>query len=716
MADNTQTLREFTQNLVSDVSSGTISVEEAMAAASQYSYLREELGTAALTLSQAAIAGDEELTKAFLALFATIDAKLAELPSFQSQQPDRPSQEKEVRDVGHLQKEAVARLRQSSRSYTPSRRRAFIHDLVTRFSSTVPTLSDSEIAPLMDRAVVSAASADPASALDRVVEHLTYSIEDLAPDVSADQRATIASAVDAAVTNQRDAIKENVQATKRGLDTYVALVRSENLARPDVFVDVMLNAPASETPTETLTRADKLARMAHTLEHSAGKQGGKLQFFSANAAKGVFGGLQKGADGILSLVGEPVREMILHEKVNGTLRSMFRSTQAFTDRLGETFVRSALFTHIAQDLTRQLAEKPRGGQVRTVFDDLFTSVFRGPLSPALQGPTREGILDYFELSRANAAAPKGRSFLPPGIFPWDVFRVFEGTSSRASPRLRFGFPLLGFGSFGSFISNTLSAFVDRLTSFALINPRLPRQLSASRRAAAIPVPLSQDMPLLVALVVIIVILLFFVFPSPLNLTQISHSSKVSALLAALQNTKDVTGGLLAEVTTFRCEWNGPTPPTSPIAACPVHASITQGPFTPGQSHATANAYDFGASQGTPVVSGHDAFIVSYNNSYAPNQYRYGSYGNNVVLVATDPSTNQQYCTNYAHLLDVAPVVAANAGQPAVIQAGTVIGYVDTTGYTYGCIGNQCGEGFGTHLHWGYKGVDPRKPFLPPGCP
>ena len=65
------------------------------------------------------------------------------------------------------------------------------------------------------------------------------------------------------------------------------------------------------------------------------------------------------------------------------------------------------------------------------------------------------------------------------------------------------------------------------------------------------------------------------------------------------------------------------------------------------------------------------------------------------------------------MLDVAPIVLSSKGTPTLIKAGTVIGYVDTTGYTYG----DGGPGTGTHLHFGYKGENENVPFpLPPNCP
>lgn len=726
MTSGAQSLKEFVDNVLSDIASGNISVYEAIVAAGQYAYLRETLASQKDVLGQAEVVGEGELTKIFESAMVRASRALADLPNFHAQHPDQILQEKEVRDLGEVRKHAAVRIRKTAQVNVGSQknqRRAFIHDLVNRFSSTLPAVSDDRLGPPVDHALVAAAGeATQKQTRERFAQLLVASSEIASAALSADQINNLKKDIATSLTENDSYISEVVSQTKRVQALTAALYEKPDMKRPDVFVDVVLNAPGSEAASDVFLRAEKLAGVAASLENHPGRSGGKLRFFSAGNARGVAKGLQQGADGILSLVGEPVREMIIHEKINGTLRSMLTTTQRFTDRLGEHFVHSALFTQVAQNLGRQLSEKPPGGQIHTVFDDVFSSLFRGPMSPALARGTEVRILDYFELARANAASPRGRAFLPSGISPWNVFREFDRDTtreggSRAYYRTRF--PLLWLSSLsvalGNLLSNAFGSIVDRTTSFFLTSPLIARQLSQSRRASAVPIPIGQDMPLLTALIVVGVLVLLFVFPSPFNLSQLSHSAKVSAIFASLRRFKDVardvTSGAI-QATTFVCTWSGPSP-VSPISTCPVHAPISQGPFYSSGSHKTLNAYDFAASQGTPVVAAHDAYVASYVNSYAPYQYKFGSYGNNVVLVATNPSNNQQYCTNYAHLLDVSPLVAANAGKPVLVPAGTVVGYVDTTGYTYG----SNGPGTGTHLHWGYKGPNQTTPVpLPAGCP
>lgn len=725
MADTDQTLKEFIDNLLSDLSEGRISVYDALAASNQYAYLRDALIEERASLSQAELSGEADLSHAFVSVISRVSERLNELPNFHGQQPDQVTSEKDVLSLGELRKYAAARVKQSLEKGGPSKkaqRREFIHNLVTRFSSKTP-ISEARMGAIADQALIAAATeATSQQTKDRFIELLVASSEISSLNLSSEERDHLRQDIRAAVSSNDAYITEVTRQNRRAAAIVNALYNEPDLRRPDVFVDIVLNAPDDEPSVEVFTRAEKLSRLADSLEQHPGE--GSLRFFSTEGTRGLAKGLQQGADSMLSLVGEPLRGMVLREKVSGTFRSMLGNVERFTDRLGENFVKSALFTHIAQDLSRQLSEKPRGGQVRTVFDDMFSTVFRGPLSPVLSRGTEERILDYFELARANAAAPRGRSFLPAGILPWDMFRFFDFRMGTRRESASGGWwsksifnPFFALSALTGFFGNAVGSFVDRTTSFFLSSPVISRQVTASRRATSVPTPITQDMPLLTALIVVITLILMYVLPSPINVQELTYSVKTSAIFSSLRKFGedaiiDVGTGI-GEVTTFVCTWNGPTPPTATITTCPVRAPISQGPFNPGGSHKTLNAWDFAAGQGTPIRSAHDAYIASYNNSYAPNQYKYGSYGNNVVLVATDPKTNQQYCTNYAHMLDVSAEVVANSGKPSLIPAGTVIGTVDTTGYTYG----SGGPGTGTHLHWGYKGPNQGVPMpLPPGCP
>ncbi len=694
MADEAQTLQEFTKNLLSDVESGTISVHEALAAAEQYAYLREEISAAALTLSEAAAAGDDELTQAFISLITSAVDKITELPNFQSQQPDSPETEKEIRDTAQLQKVAATRLRETTAT-KPGKdtRRAFVHELVTKFSGTIPTLTEREMERLVTSSAAIASQQPKEERERRFRTELSAKIADASERLPQEQRQTITSIVEATTKARAAAVTDQIQVIGEEVAVFSALFNAENMKRPDVFADIVLHAPESENLDQTLARAEKLARAAQALEEAAGARGGKLQFFSSDGAKGVAGGIQKGADGILSLVGEPVRDMVLREKVNGTLRSMLTNTQQFADRLGESFVHSALFTHIGQDLTKQLSQRPQVGGARSAFDDVFSSVFRGPLSLPLSGSTKNAILDYYELVRANAAAPSGRTFLAPGVLPWDIFRVPDKARGLRSSRgagvigSRTRLPFLGFGAAGSFFGNLFGGIIDRVTSFALLNPRLPGQLAAGRRAAAIPTAIVDDMPLFVALVVVVVLVLFFIFPSSLNLNQISHSSKITALFSSLNTNTDVP------LTTNDNGW-------------PVKCGcIVNGPFEDTHSSNQLNAIDFKFSNCSPQT-GVGLYATAKGRVTAVSQ-QYGvgetcfsraecggrsTYGNYIQITITDGPAKGSVLL-YGHM----GTIKVREGQ--TVEKGDLVGTSNHNGLSYA-----------EHLHFEVMGSHSHPPL------
>jgi hypothetical protein len=722
MADSVQPLSEFLQNLVEDIQAGAISPQEALAASIQYPYLREALVNNYGQLAAAATTGDEALKSTLQNVFTQLINRLNNLPSFQNQSPDDPLSEEDVRTVGALRETAINNVKtDGATKLAPlaNKRREFIHELVGKFSSTIPTGGPNEeaIGQAVDRSLAAAAQeATSAQTKERFSELLVAaatvtSISPLTNDASKELSKVIASSFEANSEYVTE-VRKVVQSQKETLTT---LFSHPETTRPDVLVDILIHAPPTEQKTDVVVRALKLADVAGSLDAHKGPLPPSKNFFHAGNARGVAKGAQQAADGILSLLGEPLREIILKEKINGTLRNMFANTQGMIDRLGENFVRSSVFSQILQNLTKSLNDKPTTSQARGIFDDVFSSVFKGPLNNFTTGGTKEQLLNFFELARANANAPINQKFLPNGATPWNFLLA---NKQRSSSQRGFGgffgwLPSLGFGGLGGWVSNMFTAGFDRSTSFIFSGSRIPNQLSSSRRAIAIRTPFLQDMPLLIAIVVMVTIVLLFVVQSPLNSSLLNHSAKVSALLASLQNFVDQVNVGVAEVTSFQCSWSGATPPPATINTCPVHATISQLPFNPTGSHKTLNAYDFAAGTGTPILAAHDAYVVSYTNSYAPNQFALASYGNNVVLIGTNPSSNKTFCTNYAHMLDVAPIVLSSKGTPTLIKAGTVIGYVDTTGYTYG----NGGPGTGTHLHFGYKGENENVPFsLPAGCP
>lgn len=705
MADEPQTLQEFTESLLSDLTSGAITVHEALAACQQYAYLRDAIESQTEELSRAEALGEDRFAAEFARVISEVKASIADLPNFHRQKPDAPLPEPAIRDRGALRQYAVARLRETRAAQTTAlraQRREFIHALVSRFGSVLP-IDETPLDAAVDTALL-AASKEPADAQARrrFTDTLLSSLTDSGATVSEAQQAALKNDVERVVEGHNDFFAGAVNLARRDLPIYTALLENGELARPDVFIDIAINAPAEERIDSALTRAAKLAQVAEALE-APSRGGGRIRFFSDGGTRGVAAGIQKGADTVLSLIGEPVRGALLRDQARGALRSVLANTQATADRLGEAFVKSALFTHIAQDLTRQLAEKPSGGRVRTVFDDVLSAVFRGPLDPALSRSAQNRVLDYFELARANAAAPKGRAFLPPGPFPWGAFQEFAsfsagfsgGASGRGASWSTRAFPslgLFGLGALGSLLGGAATTFVDRITSFFFSSPAIGRQMAASRRAAAVPTPLADDMPTVVALVVVATIVLLFLLPTPFNITQNSHSSKVSALFSSLRPI----GALFSGADTD-CSTNPDSPLCSfkscPTCSWPTSGYITQGPSVSCDtkvSHASGNdrnGIDIAQNGDVPVYAieaGTVTYVYSGCGEGGLGDNCGGAsrgYGNNVVI-----RFDNGYTVIYGHLsTSINPAVRVGAR----VTKGMQIGWM-----------NHSGNSSGQHLHFG----------------
>jgi len=659
MADNPQTLLEFSDNVLSDLSRGAITAQEAMAACQQYAYWREAFSSRSSELTQATLTGDEELTAAVSAVIEAAAETLKTLPSFHEQPPDAPSEEETVRNAAFLRATAIDRIeKHTQRKLAPykERRREFIHDLVTKFSSTVPVAENKEFAGTVDRALVAAAGeATSTKTKERFAELLAAAGEQYAATpLSADQKALL-----------KNAIKE----TLTGNDAYVHDA-TEAYRKERAVIDIVYK-----------------------------NMGG---FFSHHTAKGVSQGIQQAADGILSVVGEPVRDIVYKNKVDGVFRKMLSDTQTLTDRLGETFVRSAFFTQVTQSLTKSLGERPQTSGAGSVVGDIFSTVFRGPLSPALVTATRERMFDYLELSRASANAPKGHTFMNPGVLPWNVFSLYpQPFNVDASARhMSFGRRLLygPLSSLGFWTGNALSSTVDRTTSFFFANPSLPIALNRFRRAQDAPTPFFEDMPRLVALSVVTTLILLFLFPGPFNSSFLSYSAKAGALLDSLYQ-KGMGGGP-DDGTVVDCTQT-PSDPLCSFKACtgdcswPSSGAITQGPNvecdteTSHHSGSDANGIDIAASGNVPVYAVRSGTVVAIHNTCVDNSGKLEDwrtscgqgYGNYVTVL-----TDDGYTIIYGHL--------RSAINPELTEGGPVAAH-DQIGWM-----DQTGNSSGQHLHFG----------------
>jgi hypothetical protein len=717
MAESPQTVLEFSRSLLSDLENGAITPQEALSACQEYEYLRNELSTQTELLTQASLVGDDKLIEVLRGAISSATEKLQELQSFQAQQPDIPLNETEIRDVALLRTAAITQAKEKTqKTLAPQRekRRDFIHELVSKYSSTLPSATEDRIETAFDESLSAAAGqAKTEQTKARFAEMLLASSEAAVGErFSENQRATVKQAIENTISDHNEYISTALDAYASEYAVIGSLYDHLDLKRPDVLADILLNDPEGATG-DTLTRGVKLAQVAEALEQKSAAPS-REGFFSQSNAKGVTKGLLQASDGILSVLGEPVRDMVYAEKVNGTLQSLLSNTQQLSDRLGEAFVHTTLFTNIAQNLSKSLSEKPNTAGAGSLMGDMFSTVFRGPLDPMLQNATKDSLLNYFELARASASAPNGRSFLPVGMAPWEVFAVstqgrgsaFSKSSglpgaigspggmlgpsslfssgSRRNPWIA-AFPFLSFGSLGGFISDVLASGVDRTTSFIFSGPSIRNQINSSRRAALVPTPIIQDLPLLIAIAVVATIIILLVLPSPLNLPQTAYGSRVGSLFASLFSAEGEQGG--GGGSSVDCTTD-PTNELCTFKSCtgdcswPTNGYITQGPNVtcdPFASHAKGsdiNAIDMATTGNVPVYAVRSGRVTRMNTS-CPDDSGYigdtcgGGYGNYVTM-----TTDGGYTVIYGHL--------KSAINPAVVVGASItiheqLGWMDQTG-------------------------------------
>lgn len=563
MADSPQTLLEFSENVLSDLERGVLTPQEALTACQQYEFLRTTLSDQSNQLSQASLAGDEELSAALKSLLRVTTEKLRDLPSFVSQEADAPLKEKDVRETAFLRTAAIERTRQQTqKKLAPykEQRRAFIHSIVSKYSDSIPKTAEKNLDASLDRSLLSAAkSATTQQTKERLAEMLVASaVEISGGQLSGEQQALLKNGVLSALSANKEYIDVAINTVKSEQVVVDTLYKNLDVLRPDVLVDVVVNAtdPSIES---AILRGIKLARVAESLEHREGAPTSVSGIFTQSNARGATKGLQQAANGILSLVGEPLREILINEKINGTLRSVLTSTQQLSDRLGEAFVHTALFTQTAQNMSKSLSERPTTAQARSVFDDVFSSVFRGPLDPAIALGAKERIYDYFELARASANAPGGKSFLKNNMPFWEVFASSAMSQSRRrSSRSRsFFLPFFSFGRLGNFLGDLFSSLVDRTTSFVFSSPQIPNALSEARRQAAIPTNFFDDGPAFLAFFIIVVILFIYILPSPLNQTLINIATKRSEVFSSLVSLETTPTRACANINTVHIYQSDP---------------------------------------------------------------------------------------------------------------------------------------------------------------
>lgn len=744
-----QQIREFVDNLLDDVRAGRISPDGALVASQQYEYLR-----AMLVENNDTIVGtfsDENKFKS--AIIEMLEGALVrvqkELPQFQNETPSQPLSPETI--VARAKTFRVARGDSSSAMSHQQDRVAtlknnFINRLVNNWIEQTKTTTDKERKQSLAREVHEKLEKEPLGTM-RPPE-INRLVQKTLTNTRLDKESLVAQKGLARETKKLASLREIPQ----------VLVSRADISRPDWFTSIAIQTGVS--------RANTLARHAEALAPSTlqnkNAPGGAI-FFRAFASTPMQKGFAVVADVLLQQLSPLGRQEVIKETFSHTIDGLLAKTDLLTERLGQDFVKSELFRLVAnnarQSFTRETGSSSGVSQVRGVFEDIVGSVLRGPILPRFVGTPQEMILSYFELLAVEARLPTDRKILFPkhslavnslfaALAPqpeflgshsnkpvtetqkivgsvatltaqlpsWEMLyiallsgapisqspsSVFQSKTPMGAPSLSTPFGAIGgiFSSIGGVLSGATLGFAGGFLGM-LFGGGLGA-LFGKNRGPDRPTPLLEDTPKLLAVIIIVLLVVLFVFPSFLNATFISNAAKNGALLVA--SAHEYTGG---PYTNAFPPYNGPFPGEAPpIANCPVSSGlITQGPKS-NFTHKGVCAYDFGSPMGTAVHATHDGCVASMRLDVPNNKFIEGEYGNYVRLAGTSPTGH--YYTTYAHLEQ-----GSSLGVGMCVKAGDIIGYVDTTGFTFNKNGTRGG---GTHLHYQYNDDQKTCPPLPAGC-
>lgn len=740
-----QNLYEFTNNLLEDLTNGTITPEEALVALEQYGYLRDILAQSTHTLARS-LTNTEAFSNELRTLVDRAQGLLGQsLPQLRRTPPDAllPPSEIAARARSFARARGLFLETLTNRqNHLASTRRTFVTALVNNWVEQSRGRISAEQAQAGANIIESTLGAALASStdLDGAISEVRQALEKPLPLAP----ATLEAAYRGAAATRQTLIQET-DALSRIATVPGIILRHPEIRRTDWFTGVLLEElSTSDVPVAqieaTSTKLTKTAEVisspppsSETLQRSGG-------IFASFAQTGMQKALAGVADGVFLFLGPTTRDRVLQIVLAKTAQRVLSDTDSLTRRLGEAFVDSPVFAEIKQKLQETIVA-PRDGvsplvKTKSLVGDLFTTIVGSPVGEVMVGSPREAIYNYLETLRLNAAFPPQLRFWPsvlPSSPTWQYLYIVSlysslgtfyqpgaplpGPSSAGAPGVGgFGGFLLGAtAGLGRILSAPLSwlgggpgggllGFFNRGVESLFGSTLLSRWLGEARRRQAVPTRLGDDLPLMVALVVVISIIILFVLPTFFNFSFISQVSKTSALLCS-----EFTGGAYCGGGAFGSvdlDYDGPFPDQiSAIVGCPTVGIITQGPHR-GPSHGGVDAYDFGAPWGAEVRATHDGIVGNIIDGIPANTYcgpgTSCSFGNFVQIAGTGPDGN--YTTVYAHLLNT----TVSGGQ--TVKAGDIIGYVDATGYTFKADGTPGG---GTHLHYQYNG--PGLLQLPAGC-
>lgn len=597
-----QTIKEFIDNLLDDLSSGRITPEAALVAAGQYAGLRKtllrELNGAASAPSPGGELSVDTVTRALHNAGATIEAYP---PQFQAERPDAPLSPKDVLERARSLRTSETIITEASvgqHTKVEALRKTFITRLVkgwiakTREAGT----EDPDEAALTQK-LEGAVTSDPSG------PEATNAIEAALGATRTQKNAAREAIRDA------DPARQELATATLGIKNLRAVAGAmlERAGSPNVkqFTAIAAHIVTSSglPAREAVKRADALSRTVEAASSPVPNEASLLasgRFFS-NLTEGPAQKLvAAAADALFAQLSPLAQQEVIRSAFSRALEQALAKTDTLTLRLGKNFVDSELFRVVIEGTKKEFAQEPGGGgtgtrQARSAIEDILGSVLRGPAAaPLLAGP-RETILNYFELMAINAgladdkklplfektdglalllASPAGGGRATPnaslaaaaaslsGQLPsWQNYYMMavslaspDAATTLSTPPKSVGLPSVGApnGSLGGAVGGALSwaglglARAAGRASGGLLDLAFGGVPSSPFGRRTEKTSFWDDTPLMISVFIGIAIVLLFVLPTFLNFGSIKSNTITSSLLNAAieaeRRGRDKVGG------------------------------------------------------------------------------------------------------------------------------------------------------------------------------
>ncbi len=684
-----QPLKEFVRNCIDDLTSSSLSPNEAYVAMQQYAPLRTILKD------------QKEINKDSLLKILSKEQELLGEGVKYAEELDRPMSPAEITARAELFTKAQQQIPQAARLRFEQERKTYARRVAQAWiKNTKVNIAEQQL--------------------------ILESVENLPPTTSAAETKNL-------VANQLQNLTQTNPNLSRGQTVIAQIAQTTDLAEPtqirqQIFNTILDHPDADQSILLGLAaqgvdiqRAAQLADLGKVFSANIDPaitlpitdDYGRPIFFRAIAKTPVQKIAAPFLDTAFALVSPDKRPDIIKELFSDPLGRV-------TQKLGAAIVEQPLYKQAIDQANRAFTGRPSypGGVVigiGKVVADVGKSVFGEPIN--------QEILQLIEVEKRVTIEQR---------IAWDWRHVYAGTiHTQGSSPFSFAFDgakwILGFagkkaagaaikqggkwlatkgigkivgGFFGSFAAGPIGTFIGSVIGDKIIGGLLRGVGSLLNIGGGFITRLmsgdTSNLPLpetIMAAVVLAPIILIFLLPTFLNPQFIGHTAQSSALA-------DIGGGGGEEFTP------GPANPFASSCGWPISGTIVQGPFMPGYSHHSLNAVDFDAPNGTPIYAVLGGTITTMLKKYGigDEDRVNGGYGNYMVINGVDKGGNQ-FQTIYGHLADFASGITRGT----IVKECQLIAYSDDNGYS-----------FEPHLHFEYNGGgrldDPQRTILPYAVP